>query len=394
MATARTITLSNWLEPPFNRSSFSRVRELTPTALIGRSAAGPARLPEALVDLDEVSFRAADGSTTTWAASLAATWCDAVCVVHRGRIVHERYFGDMNERRPHLLMSVSKSVCGALLGISIDRGVLAIDDLVCDVAPELSGTSLEGATVRHVIDMTAGTDFVEDYDTYAPDHAGGGVLIEYERQAGYRPLGDREPIGTLGHFRTYGTAFAHGAWFQYRSPLTNIAARLLEVANDLRYPDLVTRDLWGPLGQEHDADIMVDPLGHPVVEGGMSCTLRDLARFGSLYLDDGMANGNRVLSPEWMLDTRWGDDAAVAAFTAGPSTEPDAREWSMYRNAFWVMRRGEVFSGLGIFGQYCWIDRPSQTVIARFSTYPTALPVEVSAETLRGFAAVAEHLGR
>ncbi len=64
----------------------------------------------------------------------------------------------------------------------------------------------------------------------------------------------------------------------------------------------------------------------------------------------------------------------------------------MYRNAFWVLRRGEVYSGLGIFGQYCWIDRPSRTVIARFSSYPQALPEDLSAETLAGFGSVAAAL--
>jgi len=57
-----------------------------------------------------------------------------------------------------------------------------------------------------------------------------------------------------------------------------------------------------------------------------------------------------------------------------------------------VIERDQVFSGIGIFGQYCWIHRPSRTVIARFSTYPTAFPEDLSAETLRGFTAVAEHL--
>jgi CubicO group peptidase (beta-lactamase class C family) len=167
---------------------------------------------------------------------------------------------------------------------------------------------------------------------------------------------------------------------------------LLEVVNGMRYPDIVARDLWTPLGQEHDADIMLDPLGHPVVEGGMSCTLRDLARFGVAYLNDGRANGQQIIPRAWADDTRLGDDAAVAAFASSPASDEESRDWSMYRNAFWVMERGNVFSGLGIFGQYCWIHRPSQTVVARFSTYPSALPFDISAEVLRGFDAVAESL--
>jgi CubicO group peptidase (beta-lactamase class C family) len=75
---------------------------------------------------------------------------------------------------------------------------------------------------------------------------------------------------------------------------------------------------------------------------------------------------------------------------AGASFEGD--NWSMYHNAFWVMERNQQFSGLGIFGQYCWIHRPSRTVIARFSTYPSATPYDLSAETVRGFNAVAQAL--
>jgi CubicO group peptidase (beta-lactamase class C family) len=388
MSIIRQITLSNWLEPPFNRIAFQRVRELCPTALIARSAE-PRILAADPVGLDDVTFAAADGSTVRWSDHLEQTFCDGVCVVHRGRIVYERYLNGMTERTPHLLMSVSKSVCGATLGIAIGRGLLAADDLVTDVAPEFGGTSLDGATVRHVIDMTAGTDFVEDYDMYTDATATTEPpLIDYERHAGYRPLGDRTPVGTLGHFRGYGLERPHGAWFSYRSPLTNIAARLVEIVNDTPYPDVVARELWARLGMEHDADIMLDPLGHPVVEGGMSCTLRDLARFALAYLRD----GGGVVPAAWVDDTRLGDNAAITAFAADPAGKPASSDWAMYRNAFWVIERGKVFSGLGIFGQYCWIDRRTDTAIARFSTYPSASPIELSAETHRGFAAVAAHL--
>jgi CubicO group peptidase (beta-lactamase class C family) len=274
------VTLSNWLEPPFNRVAFQHVRELVPTAPIRNSGGTVNRLRYALQPLDDVVFTIADGSSKRWGDHLADTYCDAVVVVHGGKIVFERYFDGMTDDTLHLLMSVSKSFCGALLGISIGRGLIDPDALVCNVAPEFAGTSIEGATVQQLIDMTAGTDFVEDYGLY-DDPAGDAPLIEYERHAGYRPLGDRQPIGTLGQFATLGTAFEHGSRFDYRSPLTNVAARVIEIVNDERYPDVVSRHLWDALGQEHDADIMLDPLGHPVVEGGMSCSARDLARSGS-----------------------------------------------------------------------------------------------------------------
>ena len=380
----RTFHLDNWLEPPHNRQAFQRIRELVPTAPIRNRDGHRRELPVDLQPLDQVAMRGDVTGSTTWGEHLERSMCDGVCVVHDGRIVFERYLNGMTADTAHLLMSVSKSVTGATLGISIGRGLLRADDLVTEIAPEFAGTSLDGATVQHVIDMTAGTDFVEDYDDY-DDPNSTSPLVEYERQAGYRRLMDRPLIGVYGHFRTYGTAFPHGSRFEYRSPLTNIAARLVEVVNDMPFPAIVARDLWAPLGQEHDADIMLDGLGAAIVEGGMSCSVRDLARFGLAYLDDGRVEGTQVIPADWVADTCVATDESVRAFHAGSSGEA---AWSHYRNAFWSMSRGEVFSGLGIFGQYCYVDRPSRTVIARVSTYPSALPVELSAETMAGFAAV------
>lgn len=384
----RSFDLTNWMTPPYHRQAFQHMREFVPTALI-EAGGEVTELPRSPVPLDDVAVRSRTGETVTFAQHLADTWCDAICVVKDGHIVDERYFNGMHERRLHLLMSVSKSVCGAALGVAVGRGQLAVDQLVTEIAPEFAGTSLEGATVRHVIDMTAGTDFVEDYDEYL-DPLAASPLIEYEHQAGYRPLGDREPLGTLGHFRTYGTAYPHGARFQYRSPLTNIAARLLEVVNDLPYPEIVSRDLWRPIGMEHEANIMLDCRRHPVVEGGMSCTLRDLARFGLTYLQDGAIGGRQVLPAAWVADTFDGDDAALAAFEAQDGGNHDG--WAMYRNAFWVIRQGRIATGSGIFGQSCFVHRPSRTVIARFSTWPEAFPLDVAEEVWGAAGSIVEHL--
>jgi CubicO group peptidase (beta-lactamase class C family) len=392
----RTVTLDNWMDEPHQRWAFQHVRELVPTARIHNDHGPHTVLPVDLVDLDQVELAAADGTTTTIGRHLETSRCDAICVVNDGRIVMERYLNGMTARTPHLLMSVSKSFCGAALGIAIDRGLLTADDLVTDIATEFGGTSLDGATVQHVIDMATGTDFVEDYDAYlgpdghpVDDH----VLIEYERQAGYRRLGDRPVLGTLGHFRTYGLARPHGERFDYRSPLTNVAARIVEIVNDLPYHEVIGRDLWSPLGQEFDADVMLDPLGHPVVEGGMSCTVRDLARFGVAMLADGIVDGRQVLPTAWIDDTRNGDEASIERYARYAADNPDDEGWHHYRNAWWVMQQGVEYSGLGIFGQFCWIHRPTRTVIARFSTYPTALPDALSAETLRAFRAITDALG-
>lgn len=353
------------------------------------------RLPHRPTELGHVTFDAADGSTTSWDRHLRESFCDAVCVVHDGMIVDERYFEGMNCESRHLLMSVTKSFTAAALGVAIGRGLISTSSLVTDVAPEFSGTSLDGCTVRHLIDMTAGTEFVENYDLYRePDS--NVPLIEYERQAGFRPLGSSPPIGVLKHFSTYPLARPHGTVFDYRSPLTNVVARLLEIVNEIPFNEVLSRDIWTPFGMEHPAEISVDPFGFPIAEAGLCCTVRDLARFGLAYLNDGQLASRSVLPVDWVRDTRQGDDDARRCYTTYldtlPNTGVEGDDWFMYHNAFWVKERDHQLSGLGIFGQYVWIDRPSRTVIARFSTYPTAAPSALSAETIRGFNAVAHAL--
>jgi len=389
------VTLENWLDAPHNRWAFHHVDQLLKTVPLTNNGAPVTELPRATFDLDSVSFLAADGSTTNWVRHLNESFCDAVCVIHDGSIVDERYFNGLQPESRHLLMSVTKSFTAAALGVAIGKGLLSTGDLVTDIAPEFAGTSLEGCTVRHLIDMTAGTEFVENYDLYLDPEAD-VPLIEYERQAGFRPLGARASIGVLKHFATYDTARPHGQVFDYRSPLTNIVARIVEIVNGIPFHEVISRDVWTSFGMEHAAEISVDAFGFPIAEAGMCCTVRDLARFGLSYLNDGVLNNKSVLQAEWVRDTRNGDDDARQCYTnyldSPANTGVEGDDWFMYHNAFWVKERDQQFSGLGIFGQYIWIHRPTRTVIARFSTYPTAAPTALSAETIRGFNAVAQAL--
>lgn len=182
VAPTRPYDLRTWLTHPHQRHAFQRVRELVPTAPIRREGGALLALPVDPVPLDDLRVPSLDSGTTSLSTHLVETNADAVCVVHRGRIVYERYLNGMSERTLHLMMSVSKSVCGTALGIAVGRDLLRTDDLVTDVAPEFARTSLDGATVRHVIDMTAGTQFVEDYDDYE-DSELDTPLLEYVRPA-------------------------------------------------------------------------------------------------------------------------------------------------------------------------------------------------------------------
>ena len=156
------VRLTEVYRPPFTRWFMQHVREVAPTAYVSRGAGPVHRLPEHLLDLDHTLVRGGDCRSWTLADALEATWADAAIVVHRGRIVYERYFGCMTLETPHLYQSVSKSLGACVAGCLIEQGLLSVETAVTDVVAELGGSGYDGATVRDLLDMRVGVRYVEE----------------------------------------------------------------------------------------------------------------------------------------------------------------------------------------------------------------------------------------
>lgn len=150
------VTLANWREPPYNRWAFRHVRQLVPSAAVSRGE-GPA-LPPAPRDLSSVAFVDKGGSEVSVDQMLAATYTDGFVVLQDGHLVAEAYDNGLTPDRPHILMSVTKSVAASLTGILADRGLLDPDALIVDLLPEVAGSAYGDATIRHLLDMTVGID--------------------------------------------------------------------------------------------------------------------------------------------------------------------------------------------------------------------------------------------
>ncbi len=356
------VTLANWQDPPFNRWSFQHIRELIPTARIARAAA-PDPLPRAERDVLGFRFSYGDGELTV-AEMLEETYTDGFLVLHQGRVVAEHYFNGMAPDVPHLLMSVSKSVTSAVAGVLAGQGLLRVSAAVEEIVPELGGTSFEGATVQDLLDMRAGTRFDESYDNPEAD------VRTYERVYLWRPdNGDPRPADALGYFATLQNDGPHGGPFRYRSILTDVLAWVIERAAGMRLHELISRELWQPMGAEFDAEITVDGHGNPMADGGICASLRDLARFGQLYLE----GGRGIVPKDWIEDTIRGAPDGARAFAEGDDS-PGYPPGAHYRNCWWIRDPGVPFyQASGINGQNIFVHVPSQTVVAKFSTWPTAL---------------------
>ncbi|HCU95961.1 MAG TPA: hypothetical protein DHU96_25880 [Actinobacteria bacterium] len=381
-----TVTLANWQDPPFNRWSFQHVSELIPTVRISRGAGPVWDLPHAERDLSGTRFRTG-GREMTVGALLEETYTDGFLVLHQGRIVAEQYLNGMTPGTRHLLMSVSKSVTSAIAGVLAGRGVIDVAAPLAEVVPELRGTSFDGATVQHLLDMRTGTQFDETYDDPNAD------VRVYEQVYLWRPRDGRPlPRDAIGYFATLDNDGAHGGPFRYRSILTDVLAWALERASGERLHQLIARYLWQPMGAEFDAEMTVDGRGNPMADGGMCVTLRDLARFGQVFLQGGR-RGRRVIVPAaWIEDTIRGAPDGARAFVEGDNP-PGYPDGAHYRNCWWVRDPGiPFFHASGINGQNLFIHVPSLTVVAKLSTWPVALSPDMLDATVAAVIAIAETL--
>lgn len=221
----RLVTLANWRQAPFSAWGFRNVRRLVPTADI--AASGHAiPLESSLEDISHVGFAGHDGKPTTVGRALPATNTDAFIVLRRGYIAAEWYGPGMSATTPHIVFSVSKSICGALGGILADRGLLDPDAPVIDYVPELKSSVYAGCAVRHLLDMAVGIAFTEDYDDPAGD------VARYRHAVGWDPLPPGQEAIDLRSFLKVQKPDGqrHGELFHYVSTNTDVLGWVYERA--------------------------------------------------------------------------------------------------------------------------------------------------------------------
>ena len=353
------VTLANWRTSPFNHWAFHHVREIVPSADIPNDPATARDLGAAPGDLSAVDIDEFFQATDT----------DGLVIVHRGRIVYERYANGMTPDHPHILMSVSKSLLGLLAGALIPRGDLEPDRRVTDVVPDVAGTAYEGATIRHLLDMRAGIAFDEDY------LATSGAIIAYRKAANWNPPAPGDAPSDLRSFYRELTESSgrHGGPVHYVSPNTDLLGWVIERATGRRYADLMSELLWKPIGAAHSAYITVDRLGAPRCAGGVCATVGDLALVGQLLVQGGARGSAQIVPESWIDDiTRNGDrDAWAAGDLAAYFPGLPLR----YRSQ-WYVRDGAapLVFGFGIHGQFLVVDRSREIVIAKVSSQ--ALPTD------------------
>lgn len=369
---------------PGTRWAFSHIRELVPTANVWRGEGAIVPLPRAERDIEKIPVTTMDGKAITFGDMSALTYADGLLVMHKGKVIYEKYFGAGNAHTPHVAFSVTKSFVGTLAAVLAAQGKLDPDAQVVKYVPELKDSAYGDATVREVMDMTIGVKYSENYSDPKAE------VFDYARAGGMMPLppnysGPRTFFDFLVKLQKEGE---HGKAFAYKTSNAEVLAWIVKRASGQSMADLLSKEIWQKLGAENDAYFMVDSIGTESGGGGLNTTLRDLARFGEMIRNKGKFNGQQVIPEAAALEVAKGGDKAKFAM-AGYKTLPG---WS-YHDMWWHTENADgAFAARGIYGQSIYIDPKAEMVIVRYASHPYAANAANDPVTLPAYAALAAEL--
>jgi len=371
---------------PQMRWSVANFRQLMPTVNVSRGLGESSLLEhQPSNEIDALTFvPLGGGEPMTWQQSLQANYTDGIIILHRGKLVYERYFGVLKPEGQHAAMSITKTFTGTLAALLVAEEKLDPERLVADYVPELAASGFGDASVRQLMDMTTGIHFSEDYADPKAEvwaHAAAGNPLP-------KPADYQGPRTYYEFLQTVKPQGRHGEAFHYRTANSDALGWVIARVSGRNVAQLLSERIWSRLGAEQDAYMSVDSIGTPFAGGGLNAGLRDLARFGEMMRNEGRYNGTQILPAEVVADIRGGanrDDFAKAGYRLLPG-------WS-YRNMWWVTHNGhDAFMARGVHGQALYIDPLAEMVIARFASHPVAGNAANDPTSLPAFEAVAKHL--
>lgn len=372
---------------PKTRWSFSNWRQYVHSVPLRRGATPIHVFPRTeRADIDALTFMPlGSDKPMTWKDSLGANYTDGIVVLHKGRIVYERYFGVTTAETQHIAYSVTKSFVGTLAASLIAEGKLDPEKQVKDYVPELASSGFGDAIVRQVLDMTTAIAFDETYTDPNSDIARYAVA----GRAAPRPAGYDGPDGFLAFLPTIGKKGEHGERFTYRTANTDALGWIVARAGGAPLRDQLEARFWSKLGMEQDAAFQIDAQGTVFGGGGLMPSLRDMARFGEMMRLGGKWKAKQIVPAAALADIVRGGGKAEFAKNGAYPTLPG---WS-YRNQWWISHNEHgAYMARGIHGQAIYIDPKAQMVIARFASHPVAGNVAIDPTSLPAYHALAKHL--
>ena len=272
----------------------------------------------------------------------------SLLVVHKGQIVHERYAQGVDVTTKTRTWSTAKSIAVTLMGILSDQNRMQLDrPLGFEWLPRVAAPESDPRnriTLRHVLNMSSGLEVVDDRGM---EYATGSGLSYWAGASSINGARSRALIrepGTFWNYENYDT-------------LLGVYAMKQALGDDKTYIEFPRRALLDRIGMRNTL-LSVDRFGDFILSSQVYTNARDLARFGLLYLQNGVWNGERLLSRDWIDFTR----------TPAPAT---AATGNFYGGQWWLVpdNRTDVpadaYSTAGNRGQFVIVVPSHDLVIVR-----------------------------
>jgi CubicO group peptidase (beta-lactamase class C family) len=362
---------AEFMTPGLNYLTFQHID----TMFASRTVAAGGTVRSLPVDLRDIGDSFAFGEETlTLDQFLEATSTNGLLVIKDGTIVHEAYRNGLSENGRHISFSMAKSFLATMIGIAVaDGDIASIDDKVIDYLPDWTGSAYANVTIRDLLEMRSGADWLEVYefgsDTQLTEVHDNALVAYNYRWCDYAR--DRSA-----------TAVEPGSTFNYSTMDTSVLGCVLEAAVGMKGADYMSEKIWKPAGMEADAYYMMDgpdSAGREFYGAGYNATLRDYGRFGLMMLEGGQANGNQVVPKDWV---------EVSTATVEGMEVVDPADNLGYGYQWWTVPDTQAYTAQGLFNQYIYVDPETKTVIVKLSS--PASPLGWGVDNLAFFETVVE----
>jgi CubicO group peptidase (beta-lactamase class C family) len=352
----------------YNSLAFRNMRTLFTTRTVGHSGV-VSELPREDHALD-FSYQF-EGNTYTPEEFLDRTYTNAMLVMKGGKVVYENYLNHSNPQTHFMGWSMTKSITAILVGVAYEEGLIkSLDEDITDYLPELKKGAYKGVSIRQVLQMRSGVDYVESYEFAKPGIAASNHITSLVKNV----------TRFVDAAKTIKRSHKPGEFFAYKTIDTAVLGLLIERVADMSLAAYTAAKLWEPLGAEADGFYIMDGqpgIGREFSGAGFNAVLRDYARIGAMMLNEGRSNGKQIVSADWIK---------AASKPAGDEKAP-----MDYGYQWWTLSNTPAYSAIGLQGQFIFVDPSTETVIVKLSYFPPQDKDEAAMrETFSFFAAASQ----
>jgi CubicO group peptidase (beta-lactamase class C family) len=270
-------------------------------------------------------------------------------------ILAERYQYDRKPEDRFQSFSMAKTVVGMLIGIALsEKTISSIDDRAEKYVVALKGQPYGETSLRHLLTMSSGVKFREDYD------GTDDVTILARRTLYQQGTGGADTVAPFIQ-----RARPAGEKFSYASAESEVLGLVLRAATGRNLSEYLSEKIWQPMGAEADATWLMDAGGYETGFMGLNATLRDWGRLGLLLANDGMLDGKQIIPAAWVK--------AATTPEASHLYPGRATGYLGYGYQTWILPgSGRQFVLLGVRGQAVFVDPVSKLVVVHTAVHAGA----------------------